>query len=220
VILELGAGNGWLSHRLSQRGHLVAAVDLMANDLDGLGALQRYGGRSVAVQADFDRLPIPAGIADLAIFSAALHYSPDVRATLGEAHRALREHGVVVIVDTPVYHDEASGLEMMREREARFLADHGFSGATASAEGFLTHARLRRILPSLGMRWKVVRPWPWWSMRAHALWARLRGHRETATLPIIVARPSATTRDPETSERPRPVHDSVTVVRFTRGAGR
>jgi SAM-dependent methyltransferase len=203
VILELGAGNGWLSHRLAQRGNRVAAVDLLTNDLDGLGARQRYGGRFVAVQADFDRLPFPAGVADLAIFSAALHYSPDARVTLAEACRVLRERGVVAIVDTPLYHDEASGLEMLRESDERFRADHGVSATPASAEGFLTHARLRRILPSLGMRWKVVRPWPWWSMRAHALWARLRGHRETATLPIIVARPSATTRDPETSERPR-----------------
>jgi HemK-related putative methylase len=192
VILELGAGNGWLSNRLAQRGNRVAAVDLLTNDLDGLGARQRYGGSFVAVQADFDQLPLPAGVADLAIFSAALHYSPDARATLGEARRVLRERGVVVIVDTPVYHDEVSGLQMVRESDARFLRDHAVPGAPASAEGFLTHARLRRIAPSLGLRWRVLRPLPWWSMRAHALWARMRGRRETATLPIIVGHPSAT----------------------------
>lgn len=190
VILELGAGNGWLSHRFAERGNRVAAVDLLTNDLDGLGARQRYGGRFVAVQADFDHLPFPAGVADLAIFSAALHYSPDARATLSEARRVLRERGVVVIMDTPLYHDEASGLQMLRENDARFRADHGAPDAPASAEGFLTHTRLRRIALSLGLRWRVLRPWPWWSMRAHAIWGRMRGRRETATLPIIVGHPS------------------------------
>src|SRR5215471_5715704 len=41
-ILDLGAGSGWLSHRLAQRGHRVAAIDLLDDILDGLGALRLY----------------------------------------------------------------------------------------------------------------------------------------------------------------------------------
>src|SRR5512142_2139508 len=36
-ILDLGAGNGWLSNRLAGLGHAAAAVDLADNDFDGLG---------------------------------------------------------------------------------------------------------------------------------------------------------------------------------------
>ncbi len=35
-ILDLGAGNGWLSYRLVLRGHSPVAVDLLTNDRDGL----------------------------------------------------------------------------------------------------------------------------------------------------------------------------------------
>src|SRR5205823_5411746 len=37
-ILDLGAGNGWLANRLTQRGHSVTAIDLLDDALDGLGA--------------------------------------------------------------------------------------------------------------------------------------------------------------------------------------
>ena len=36
-VLDLGAGNGWMSYRLALRGHRPAAVDLLTNDQDGLG---------------------------------------------------------------------------------------------------------------------------------------------------------------------------------------
>jgi 2-polyprenyl-3-methyl-5-hydroxy-6-metoxy-1,4-benzoquinol methylase len=45
AILDLGAGNGWLSYRLAQHGHSAAAVDLLTNDFDGLGAHRHYDAR-------------------------------------------------------------------------------------------------------------------------------------------------------------------------------
>ena len=41
-VLDLGAGNGWLSNRLAQAGHSVAAVDLSDDIFDGLGAAKHY----------------------------------------------------------------------------------------------------------------------------------------------------------------------------------
>src|SRR5438105_237704 len=41
-ILDLGAGSGWLAHRLTQRGHRVVAIDLLEDPLDGLGAVRHY----------------------------------------------------------------------------------------------------------------------------------------------------------------------------------
>src|SRR5579859_1199498 len=37
-VLDVGAGNGWFSYRMAQRGHRPVAVDLLNNDSDGLGA--------------------------------------------------------------------------------------------------------------------------------------------------------------------------------------
>ena len=60
-ILDLGAGNGWMSYRLALRGHLPIAVDLLTNDRDGLGAAVHYNTAIdplfPRVQAELDRLP-------------------------------------------------------------------------------------------------------------------------------------------------------------------
>jgi len=41
-ILDLGAGNGWMSYRFSLQGHTPVAVDLLINERDGLGAAKHY----------------------------------------------------------------------------------------------------------------------------------------------------------------------------------
>ena len=51
-ILDLGAGNGWMSYRLALRGHLPVAVDLLSSELDGLAAATHYHKKF--------RRPVPA----------------------------------------------------------------------------------------------------------------------------------------------------------------
>src|SRR5215831_956704 len=78
-ILDLGAGNGWLSYRLASLGHRPIAVDLQTNVFDGLGAAVHYHGVLPTVfprfQAEIDRLPFETGQFDCAIFNASFHYS-------------------------------------------------------------------------------------------------------------------------------------------------
>src|SRR5262245_14894117 len=60
-ILDLGAGNGWLSNRLAGQGHDLCAVDRIADEADGLGASRHYLSRFTLVQASFDALPFAPG---------------------------------------------------------------------------------------------------------------------------------------------------------------
>ena len=41
-ILDLGAGNGWMSYRLALANYRPFAVDLLTNDRDGIGACLLY----------------------------------------------------------------------------------------------------------------------------------------------------------------------------------
>jgi SAM-dependent methyltransferase len=187
-ILDLGSGLGWLAYRLALRGHLVAAVDLVTNDFDGLGAHCRYDCAFDSLLAEFDHLPLPGGDLDLAIYNSAFHYAADYVVTLREALRVLGPDGRVVIMDSPLYRDASSGAAMVREREDLFERQYGFRSDDIDAEGFLTYDRLATIARTLGIEWELFEPWygvRWW-LKPHV--ARLRGSREPARFKLIVGR--------------------------------
>jgi SAM-dependent methyltransferase len=185
-VVDLGAGNCWLSYQLAQRGHTVAAVDVQVDEIDGLGAARHYDAEFVALQAEFDHLPLADAQADLAIFNGSLHYSTDYVATLREALRVLRPRGTIAILDSPMYGSEVSGLAMVSERQARFERSYGFTSDALPSLHFLTRARVEAAGNELGIRWRVVTPFPGWRRALLPLWARMRGGREPASFPVIL----------------------------------
>ena len=185
-ILDLGAGNGWLSNHLAQRGHIVAAVDLTANDFDGLGCYRHYDSVFTPLQAEFDRLPFPDGTTDLLIFNASLHYSVNIHDTLKEALRVLAPAGLIVILDSPVYKNAASGAQMVREREALFLKQFGFRSDALPSENYLTYKYLDELGSTLNMRWQIITPYYGLRWALRPLKAKLLGRREPAKFHVIV----------------------------------
>ncbi|MEO7118621.1 MAG: class I SAM-dependent methyltransferase, partial [Candidatus Limnocylindrales bacterium] len=186
-ILDLGAGVGWLSNRLAERGHAVAGVDLSDDARDGLGAWRHYATRWSPVQAEFDALPFRDATCDLVVFNASLHYSTDIAATLHEALRVTKTSGQVVIIDTPVYRDRSSGTQMLAERAEGFEQRFGRRSDALPVEGFLTEDRLAALAASLHLRWTRHDPSLGLGWKLRPLRARLRGHREPARFPVLVA---------------------------------
>jgi SAM-dependent methyltransferase len=191
-ILDLGAGNGWLSYRLALRGHDCIAVDIRDDRVDGLGAAEPFLSR---VRFDcfvgsFDALPVADRVADLTIFNAALHYATSLGATLTEAARATRRGGTLVILDSPFYAQDAQGAAMVAEKHAhaaeRFGARAGNLLALPHIE-YLTAERLRRASASLGLTWQRRRvAYPlWYELRP--LTARLRRARMPSRFDIWTA---------------------------------
>ncbi len=80
-ILDLGAGNGWMSYRMALRGYSPVAVDLLVNNYDGLGAATHFSLRLHSlfprVLAELDHLPFPNATSDVTLFNASFHYSED-----------------------------------------------------------------------------------------------------------------------------------------------
>ena len=186
-VLDLGAGTGWLAYRLVEAGHHAAAVDVLTNVWDGLGAWVHFGAEAgyTPVQASFDRLPFIEDECDLIVFNGALHYSADYEATLREALRVLQPHGRIVIMDSPLYRRASSGVRMVEQRNAQFRQDYGVEVDGLTAENFLTHDRLKALGEALRLRWRRLRPYRGtWALR----WGlnRLRMDREPARFPVIV----------------------------------
>jgi len=169
-ILDLGAGNGWLSYRLALRGHRCIAVDVRDDEVDGLGAAEelRRLARFETCVASFDALPVPDASADLAVFNASLHYSANLSATLAEAARCVRPGGCVAIVDSPFYRHSADGEAMVREKRR----EPGL--AALDCIEFLTRERLAEASGLVWTRHRVRYPL-WYELRP--LLARLKGAR-------------------------------------------
>jgi SAM-dependent methyltransferase len=187
-IVELGAGCGWLSHRLASLGHHLAAVDRLDDEADGLGVCRFYSTPIVAVQADFDELPFAAAQFDAAVFAGSLHYAPDPAASLAEAARVLKPSGVLAVIDSPAFVRDADG-EVMVASSLRAIAEaHRLETPIRPGRGFLTFASIERACAALGRR---VRFYPTrgplaWRMRRARAGSRLR--RAPAAFGVWVAR--------------------------------
>jgi SAM-dependent methyltransferase len=194
-ILDLGAGNGWLSYRLTLLGHLPVAVDLLTNDFDGLGAAIHFSSRVrplfPRVQAVLDRLPFASSTFDLVIFNASFHYSENYQRTFAEAFRCTRPGGAIVIADTPWYAKEEIGQEMVEEKHKRFTATYGFPSNSISSLEYLSPDRLQCLQSEFKVQWEWIKPFYGirWALRP--LLARLKGRRRPSQFRIYVARVNA-----------------------------
>ena len=186
-VLDLGSGVGWLSHQLARRGHRPCAVDLNLDARDGLGAAGNYPATWPLIQAEFDRLPLADAQADVAVFNAALPYSADYRATLAEALRVLRPGGRIVVMDSPIYRRDASGRQMVAERQAAFERAHGTRSDALPSIGYLTWGMLDELGRDLGLRWRAFVPWYGWRWAIRPWRARLLRQREPSTFALLVA---------------------------------
>ena len=187
-IADLGAGNGWLSYRLAQRGHQVAAIDVSVNALDGLSAHIYYDAAFVPVQAEFDCLPFDVDQIDLVVFNGSLHYSVEYETTVREALRVLRSDGRLVILDSPVYRAANSGKQMVREREARFDREYGFRSNSLPNENYLTYGRLNDLGTKLKVQWQLFKPFHGWRWPLRHWKIQIVDQREPASFPVIVGR--------------------------------
>jgi SAM-dependent methyltransferase len=183
-VLDLGAGNGWLSYRLALEGHRTTALDIRADRVDGLGAaepfVERARGRMRTIDAPFEEIPAPDASFDFAVFNAALHYATDLQAVLGEAARVVRPGGRLAILDSPFYRREADGLAMVAEKAAR--SEETFGGRAGTLMSlpfieFLTAERLAAASRPSGVSWRRSRVlYPLW-YEARPLLAAIRGSR-------------------------------------------
>ena len=191
-VLDLGAGNGWLSFRLAAEGHACTAIDIRDDRVDGLGAgddlVRRHAFERCV--ASFDDLPLPDRAADIVAFNASLHYAIDLGSVLAEAARCLRPGGTMAVLDSPFYASPADGEAMVAEKH-RTAA--GRFGARAEALlslshiEYLTRERLAEASAPLGLAWRRhrVRYPLWYELRP--VMAALRGARPPARFDVWTA---------------------------------
>lgn len=187
-VLDLGAGNGWLSYRVALEGHHSIALDIRGDAIDGLGAsgaFRRKLGSLDCIIAPFDAVPLERGSVDIALFNASLHYSTDLAAVLDEARRVVRPGGQIAILDSPFYRRESDGRAMVADKRVQFGVRADVLMALPFIE-FLTRERLRDAAPELD--WKRHRVRYPLAYELRPLIAALRRKRRPSRFDLWVAR--------------------------------
>src|SRR2546425_6287110 len=130
IVADMGAGTGWLSHRLSEAGFRCFATDLSTDLVVGLGAAEAFSGTSGEFEravASLERWPFQNGTIDVAVCNASLHYLAEIGPALREAARVLRPGGEFVAMNDPVQRDRRSAERAAKEF-SQHLPDQGGSG--------------------------------------------------------------------------------------------
>jgi ubiquinone/menaquinone biosynthesis C-methylase UbiE/DNA-binding transcriptional ArsR family regulator len=101
VVADLGSGEGLLSELLARRCKKVIAVDNSEKIVKfGAAKARKNGLKNLEFRlGDLQNPPIEPASVDLAILSQALHHAEDPAAAVAAAHRLLRPHGQILILD-------------------------------------------------------------------------------------------------------------------------
>ena len=186
-ILDIGAGDGWISFQLAKRGFEMIALDINMDPLDGLGVLSRMQASDRAnitpVRAEFDYLPFPPSSVDIIVFNASLHYSRDILQTLRKSMVLLREHGVLYTLDSPIYRNAESGKMMIQERREKLQEQYSITIGDEFAGNFLTFGLLDQIQPNYHIEYLTPHYGFTWKVRP--LIAAILKRREPATFKVI-----------------------------------
>ncbi len=190
TVLDLGAGNGWLSYRVALEGHHAIALDIRDDGVDGLGAAGPFLDRAPGIEritASFDAIPLEAASVDLAVFNAALHYATDLSTVLAEAMHVTRPSGRIAILDSPFYAREQDGLAMVAEKRAQAGDRFGARADTLLALPFIEFLTRERLVAASDLRWKRIRVTYPLGYELRPLRAMLTGKRTPSRFDIWVA---------------------------------
>jgi SAM-dependent methyltransferase len=118
TALDIGAYNGWLSHRLALDGHRVTAVDYFVDECDGIGAHRFYPTTWRPIQMDLRDLSILEDRFDLVVLNRCVQFSVDPPGMVARALERVADGGVLVITGIEIFVDP-----VLRRRGVEALAD-------------------------------------------------------------------------------------------------
>ncbi len=105
TVLDLGAGRGWAAKAFALKGCRVMAVDVVTDELIGLGRgralMDDAGTYFERVIGDGENLPLAPGSFDIIFASAALHHFSDLDAAFRQVATLLKPGGVLCAIREP-----------------------------------------------------------------------------------------------------------------------
>lgn len=119
------------------------------------------------------------------VFSASLHYSNDLAATLQGAARVLCLNGKIIIVAAPVFKLPASGVVLVVERVRKFQELFGIAPASCG-KGSLTELEIKETAQTAQLSVNFSYSDDHWLKSPRRIWIQRKIGREPARFPMIV----------------------------------
>ncbi len=123
-ILDLGCGNGWLTHQLLHSGGagFVLGLDVNATELEQAQSLFGNKGCQFAY-GDIFKAKLKQAPFDAIVLASCAQYFPNLEALLNRLAKLLAPAGEIHLLDTPIYDTDA--VAEARERTLQYYEAEG-----------------------------------------------------------------------------------------------
>ena len=124
-ILEVGCGNGWLSHALSGvRGAQVLGIDINFTELQQATRVFFDRGNLKFVYGGLDAKVLEGQTFDFILFASSIQYFPFIGLTMAACSRLLATDGEIHVLGSPLY--EQAEIAAARQRTKKYYQDLGY----------------------------------------------------------------------------------------------
>jgi 2-polyprenyl-3-methyl-5-hydroxy-6-metoxy-1,4-benzoquinol methylase len=144
-ILDLGAANGWLSHRLAALGHDVTAVEYFADEYDGLRSKKFYRTTWQAIQMDLTDLSVLNQRYDVVIVNHGLHFFPDPLPQVMAAKQKVAPGGLLILIGLQFFRDPTARAHRVTALQQTFRERCGCDLFLRPTKGYLDFADKARL---------------------------------------------------------------------------
>lgn len=123
-ILEVGCGNGWLSHKLSQLEN-VSVIGLDVNSVELEQAKRVFENQQLQFVYGDIRHGVFNSRFDVMVFAASLQYFPSLPEVIGATMDRLEQGGEIHILDTHFYNNKEETIQAAK-RSKQYFTELGF----------------------------------------------------------------------------------------------
>ena len=143
TVLEVGAGNGFLTEAIAERAKKVYAVELQDSMIRKLKKrVEQFGDKVSIVRGDIASVILKEEVFDICLLYYSFHEVSNKMGAADTISRAVKTGGILSIYEPTI---EVEKLEM--EKTSKLFEQRGFTKEMEWARFFTRFVRLRKYAP-------------------------------------------------------------------------